>query len=227
MRDTASLGDSSTTTARRPHAAGLLLRVTLAAVLALSLLLTARPAQAEEGTGQEQAGDAAEQTQAEEGAKQAPPDEAAGEQAEGVAGEQEQPEEDAAEEAATEEDAAEGDAAQEQAETPVVPDNSAVEPEGDDEAGEPAATELLSPLTTPKEEPAQQSDPSATPEEDTDEFPLELAPLATTGSQSRWAKNYGGSDGDGFLSVAPTPDGGFVAVGDSSSTNGDFPAIKG
>jgi uncharacterized delta-60 repeat protein len=218
----ASLGDSSTT-ARRPHAADLLLRVTLAAVLALSLLLTARPAQAEEGTGQEQAGDAAGQTQAEEGAEQAPTGEAAGEQADEAAGEQGQPEEPAAEEAAAEEDAA----AQEQAETLVVSDDSAVEPEGDDEAEEPAATEPLSLLATPEEEPAQQTDPSATPEEDTDESPLELAPLATTGSQSRWAKSHGGSGGDSFDSVTPAPDGGFVAVGYSWSTNGDFPATKG
>jgi uncharacterized delta-60 repeat protein len=235
MKDTASPDGSSTTTARKPSVAGLLLRITLAAVLALSLLLAARPAQAEEGTGQKQARDAAEQTQAEEGAEQGqadgtageqvPTDDAAGKQGqaeEAIAG-QEQSEESAAEEAATKEDAA----AQEQAETPGVPDDSAVEPEGDDESQEPAATEQLSPLATPEEEPAQQVDPSATPEEDTSESPLELAPLATTGTQSRWAKSYGGNARDTFSSVALTPDGGFVVVGNSQSSNGDFPATKG
>jgi uncharacterized delta-60 repeat protein len=42
-----------------------------------------------------------------------------------------------------------------------------------------------------------------------------------------WAKNYGGNDDDSFSSVTPTPDGGFVAVGYSYSTNGDFPATRG
>ena len=37
-----------------------------------------------------------------------------------------------------------------------------------------------------------------------------------------WAKNFGGSSNDYFYSVIETQDGGFVAVGDSSSTNAGF-----
>ncbi|MDR2109237.1 MAG: cell wall-binding repeat-containing protein [Coriobacteriales bacterium] len=42
-----------------------------------------------------------------------------------------------------------------------------------------------------------------------------------------WAKSYGGNYNDNFDSVAPTPDGSYVAVGSSYSTDGDFPAAKG
>jgi hypothetical protein len=42
-----------------------------------------------------------------------------------------------------------------------------------------------------------------------------------------WIKNYGGSGWDLFSSVVPTPDGGFVAVGNSDSPDGDLPGNRG
>jgi hypothetical protein len=42
-----------------------------------------------------------------------------------------------------------------------------------------------------------------------------------------WLKSYGGSSGDSFSSVILTPDGGFVAVGDSASSDGDLSGNRG
>jgi putative cell wall-binding protein len=42
-----------------------------------------------------------------------------------------------------------------------------------------------------------------------------------------WIRSYGGSGTDRFYSVAPTADGGFVAVGDSASSDGDLSDNKG
>ncbi|MCL1877070.1 WD40 repeat domain-containing protein [Candidatus Saccharibacteria bacterium] len=41
-----------------------------------------------------------------------------------------------------------------------------------------------------------------------------------------WNKNFGGSDSDGFNSIAPTPDGGYIAVGNSESTNSDLTGLN-
>jgi uncharacterized repeat protein (TIGR02543 family) len=55
---------------------------------------------------------------------------------------------------------------------------------------------------------------------------LLCAPARADGADGAtgWIKGYGGSFGDVFTSVAATPDGGFVAVGSSSSADGDLTA---
>ena len=40
-----------------------------------------------------------------------------------------------------------------------------------------------------------------------------------------WSKTYGGSGNDSFSSVAPSPDGSLVVVGQSDSPDGDFPSL--
>jgi putative cell wall-binding protein len=50
---------------------------------------------------------------------------------------------------------------------------------------------------------------------------------ATDGPGLEWIKNYGGSDGDYFFSLVQTLDGGFAAVGESSSSNDDLSGNKG
>jgi len=52
-----------------------------------------------------------------------------------------------------------------------------------------------------------------------------IAKYSSTGTLE-WNKNFGGSDSDGFNSIAPTPDGGYIAAGWSSSTNGDLTGLN-
>lgn len=42
----------------------------------------------------------------------------------------------------------------------------------------------------------------------------------------QWVKSFGGNDSDQFNSVYPTPDGGYIAVGASYSTNGDLAGLS-
>jgi hypothetical protein len=75
-------------------------------------------------------------------------------------------------------------------------------------------------------EPAVEDDVSELPAaEDAVVEPLTLSPL--TAVSGGWIKAYGGNLTDVFLGVAPTSDGGFVAVGYSFSSNGDVSKNRG
>jgi len=53
-----------------------------------------------------------------------------------------------------------------------------------------------------------------------------VAKLSSAGDVT-WVKTFGGNDDDEFTSVAAAPDGSIAVAGDTSSTDGDFPANPG